>query len=64
MIPGDSPGTGRSNRAATCNRLGSMSSMCGDGATNAVATEGQIKPFLRGGPEEQMLMPMRRLENN
>ena len=56
MILEDSQGTGESNCSATCNHLENACSKCRDGATNTVVTEGQIKHFLRGGPEEQMLM--------
>lgn len=45
MIPGDSQGTGQINCSATCNHLENARSKCGDGATNAVAMEGQIKHF-------------------
>lgn len=63
MMPGDSQGTGQSNCSATCNHL-ENACKCGDGATNTVAMEGQIKHFLTAGPEEQTLIPIRRLENN
>jgi len=64
MIPEDSQGTGWSNFPAPCNHLENAGSKCRDGATNTAATEGQIKLFLKGEPEEHMLMPIRRLENN
>lgn len=63
MTAEDAQGPGQSDGSAACNQLGRRTASAGRGP-QTLQSEGQLKLLLRGGPEEQALMPIRRLENN